>query len=351
MNRFITVFILIVTSMVHFAGTADAFDESAMQTQKKLAFTRLRESGLSVEDAEKYSMYLQMALGDASQLEIVDYSVTTSLIEERGGASKCANLQCAIVNGQLLNADYISIGSIETIGPAFSINVQVADVNSGRMVVNVSKFFKGKEKVFVNSVIPSVAKQIAVAIVGKKNVSHKGKSETFEQMVNKQANSSFGDMRGYLNYGTGEEEVETGDKLAFGYLATGMGMKPDDGLRYSYQLQSYLADVGACAMLYIDEMERLMKVRGGNLKCKEKQCAKNVGKLLGVNYMGYGKMCRFFGFYFVSTFIIDVESGKTVIKKKMHFRGKEVVFLTESIPQLAFKLGEVLEKKAIAPEK
>jgi len=351
MNRFLFIIIAMLVVLVHVVG---AFEEATIVVQKKLAFTQLRESGLSLEEAEKYSTVMQEALQEATQLEVIDYAVTAALIAERGGTPKCANLQCAIVNGQLLNADYICIGSIETIGPTFSLTIQVADINSGRMVANVSKFFKGKEKVFVTRTIPLVAKQVATTIVGKKNVvrnSGRKSGETFERMVNKQANSSFGDMRGYLNFGTGEEEIETGDKLAFGYLSTGMGMKPDDGLRYSYQLQSYLADVGACAMLYIDEMERLMKVRGGNLKCKDKRCAKNVGKLLGVNYMGYGKISKFFGFYFVSADIIDVEDGKRVIRQKRNFRGKEITFLTESIPQLAYKLGEVLERKAIAQEK
>jgi hypothetical protein len=51
-------------------------------------------------------------------------------------------------------------------------------------------------------------------------------------------------------------------------------MSADDVLRYSYQLQSYLSIAGAHAMLYIDEMELLLRARGGNLNCSDKEVQK-----------------------------------------------------------------------------
>ncbi len=326
-----------------------AFESEVIQ-QKKMAFTRLKESGLSGDDAETYSMYLQIALSEATQWEIMDFSVTKALLAERGGTQSCASLQCEIINGQLLSVDYMCFGSIETIGRTFSLNVQVADIGSGRLVANVSKFFKGNDKTFVNKTIPSVARQIATAILGKKAVvknRDKPTASSFETAIEEKSQQSFGDVRGYLSYGS-DSDIETTGKLAFGYLVTGRNMLPDDALRYSYQLQSYLADAGACAMLYIDEMERLMQMRGGNLQCGTMKCAMNVGRLLGVDYMGYGtirKVCRR---YIIHTYIIDVENGALVIEEKRRFRGREIVFLTETIPQIALKLGEVLERKSVS---
>jgi hypothetical protein len=98
-------------------------------------------------------------------------------------------------------------------------------------------------------------------------------------------------------------------------------------------------------------MERLIKVRGGNLKCKNSKCAKNVGKLLGVNYLGYGKISKIFGFYLVHVFIIDVDNGNEAIKQDRCFREKEIIFLTKSIPQLAYKLGKELKEKDLLPGK
>jgi hypothetical protein len=354
MTRLFTVIIIVLLASVQFYGTVYAFNEVETVVQKKVAFPCLSGIGLSIDEAEKYSTYMQIALAKATQWKLIDYSTTASLIAERRGAERCVNLQCAVLNGQLLDVDYICIGSIEVFGTTYSMALQVVDVNSGRMVASASKFFKGKEKTFVTRTIPSFAEQIATTIIGKKRVAQNQnniRNSSLEKQISEQANKSFGDVRGYMSYGTAEDKIETDDKLAFGYLYNGMGMKSDDIFRYSYQLQSYLADVGACEMLYIDEMERLMKVRGGNLKCKDAKCAENVGKLLGVNYLGYGKISKFFGFYFVRVYIIDVDNGKKAIKQSRCFREKELIFLTESIPHLAHKLGEEIKVKELIPGK
>jgi TolB-like protein len=341
-------FLLEFTLFLLVAGlTGFAQEGETIIQQKRMAFTRLRESGLSRDEAETFSMYLQIALIDATKWEIMDFSVTKALIVERGGMENCTSLQCEIINGQLLSVDYMCFGSIETIGRTFSLNVQVADVTSGRTVANVSKFFKGKEKVFISKIIPQVARQVATAILGRKEVAKSRGKETpasLESVIEQRASQSFSDVRGYLSYGS-DSDIETTGKLAFGYFVTGRNMVPDDALRYSYQLQSYLADVGACAMLYIDEMERLMQLRGGNLQCGKMKCAMNVGRLLGVDYMGYGKIRKFFGQFIIRAYIIDVDNGTILIKEKRRFRGREIVFLTEVIPQLAYRLGEVLERK------
>lgn len=343
---------VLLTCVLLSAAADHVFGMDAVQTQKKMAINRLRQSGLTSDQAETYSMYLQIALSEATSWEIMDFSVTASLIAERGGSTNCNSLQCEIINGQLLSVDYMCYGSIETIGRTFSLNVQVADVGSGRQVANVSKFFKGNEKNFVEKAIPMVAKQIATTIIGKsspvrsRSIQNPG---SYETAIEQQAQKSFSDVRGYLDYSE-QPTIETEGKLAFGYLVPGRDMLPDDVLRYSYQLQSYLADVGACAMLYIDEMEKLMKMRGGNLQCGTTRCAMNVGRLLGVDYMGYGKIRRRCGRFIIETAIINVEDGSTITEESRRFRGREIVFLTETIPQLAYKLGEVLERNSMNRE-
>ena len=316
----------------------------AVIRQKKMAVMRLRESGLSREDAENYSMHMQVALVEVTGWEVMDYSVTEALITERGGSESCSDLQCRIINGQLLGVDYLCFGSIETIGKTFSLNIQIADILTGRLVANVSRFYKGKESNFIKKVIPELARQATVNLVDKNDRANKTARQQAEarDRLEQQADGAFGDVRGYLAYGS-DEGIETSGKLAFGYLVTGRNIDADGALRYSYQLQSYLADVGGCAMLYIDEMERLMQARGGTLQCGSKRCARNVGKLLGVNYMGYGRLKKLFGRYIVRIYIVDVETGDVVARHRQRFFGREIVFLTDIIPQIATRLGETLE--------
>ena len=127
-------------ALLFVGATGFAQQSATIIQQKKMAFSRLKESGLSRDEAETFSMYLQIALADATQWEIMDFSVTKALIVERGGTENCTDLQCEIINGQLLSVDYMCFGSIETIGRTFSLNVQVADIGSGRTVANVSKY-------------------------------------------------------------------------------------------------------------------------------------------------------------------------------------------------------------------
>ena len=326
--------------------SARAQVNDAVIRQKKMAVMRLRQSGLSREDAERYSMHMQIALTEATGWEIVDYSVTESLLAERGGSENCSDLQCRIVNGQLLGVDYLCFGSIETIGKTFSLNIQIADIASGRLVANVSRFYKGNEANFIKKAIPEVAHQATENLIDKgSSASARFREQSaVKDRLEKQAGSAFGDVRGYLAYGS-DEGIETSGKLAFGYLMTGRHIDTDGALRYSYQLQSYLADAGGCAMLYIDEMERLMQASGGTLQCGSKRCAVNVGKLLGVNYMGYGRLKKMFGRYIIRIYIVDVENGEVITKRRECFKGSEIVFLTEIIPQIAAELGQVLEER------
>ncbi len=325
---------------------ARAIVNDAVIRQKKMAVMLLKESGLSREDAERYTMHMQIALTEVTGWEIMDYSVTESLLAERGGTERCVNLQCRIINGQLLGVDYLCFGSVETIGKTFSLNLQIADIATGRLVANVSRFYKGKETNFVKKIIPDVAKRATSSLVDKRSAAYSGsqKHREVKDRLEKQAGSAFGDVRGYLAYGT-DEGIQTEGKLAFGYLVTGRNIDPDGALRYSYQLQSYLADAGGCAMLYIDEMERLMQARGGTLQCGSKRCATNVGKLLGVNYMGFGRLKKIFGCFILRIYIVDVETGEVITRHRERFRGSEIAFLTEIIPETASRIGEVLEER------
>jgi hypothetical protein len=164
-----------------------------------------------------------------------------------------------------------------------------------------------------------------------------------ESAIGPQSRLSSDDGRGYRSH-INDNRIETAGKLAFGYFVTGRFMIFDDSRRYSYQLQSYLADGGSCPMLYIDEMELLMSRRGGDMRCGGKECAMRLGELLGVDYMGYGKIRKFFNFYSIEAGIIDVPRGTTLIREKRRFRGKDFVFVNEIIPQLAYELGEAFKR-------
>lgn len=342
--------VVTVASLLFFAIQLAAFDDALVQ-QKKCAFYRLVPSGIPEDDADELSFQMQSSLTAKTNWEILDYHATAAMLHERGGNSNCTNLDCASVNGQLLGVDYVCYGSVRTIGKTYAIGIQVADVGTGRTVADVSKFFKGSRENLIKKVIPSIAAQIDIDVNGKQlseETRREQQLKTSQKSIQQRTgDKSFNDVRGYLAYSPDDaalDTIKTAGKIAFGYLSSNRKILADNALRYSYQLQSYLADDGACAMLYIDEMELLLQARGGNLRCSSKKCAKKVGRLLGVDYMGYGRIARFCGhWFFIRTYIIDVETGRRVDKSVKLYHGKELELLVDVIPQIASELSDVIQ--------
>lgn len=342
--------VVTVASLLFFAVQLAAFND-ALVHQKKCAFYRLVSSGVAEDDVDEFSFQMQASLIEKTNWEILDYHATAAMLHERGGNRNCTNLDCAIVNGQLLGVDYVCYGSVRTIGKTYSVGIQVADVRTGRTVADVSKFFKGSRKNLIRKVIPSIAIQIDIDVNGKPQSEETRRDQQLKasqkSIQQRTGDKAFNDVRGYLAYSpddNADDTIKTAGKMAFGYLSSNRKIVPDNALRYSYQLQSYLADDGACAMLYIDEMELLLQARGGNLRCSSKKCAKKVGRLLGVDYMGYGRISRFWWhWFFIRTYIIDVETGRRVDKAIKLYHGKELELLIDLIPQIASELSDVIQ--------
>jgi TolB-like protein len=315
---------------------------------KNAAFFRLVSSGFSDDDVDMYCLLLESELESVTGWEVMDYRSTTEEIKKQGGDWLCSKVDCATISGQYLNVDYVIFGRVQTIGISVSITVQIADVSTGRLVSDVTKFYSGRKSKFTKVALPEVVELLATDIKAIE-IAHQKRNTASTRSVNsilksRKKSSSFNDMRGYLSYTADTaSRIVTDGKMAFGYLMIGANMSSDDVLRYSYQLQSYLSLAGAHAMLYIDEMELLMQVKGGDLRCPDKRSAKVIGRLLGVDFMGYGKISRLYRSFLIRTSIVDVESGSSVKRAVKIYRGSEDVFLTDVIPDIAAQLGDAFE--------
>lgn len=143
-----------------------------------------------------------------------------------------------------------------------------------------------------------------------------------------------------------DSRYDNAGKVAFGYFSIDGRVNPIDALSYSYQFQSYFSDAGVSSMLYIDEMEPIAKQYNKNLRCGNKICALNTGRLLGVRYMGFGKVHKgIFSKRTIEVGIVDVEHGTLIFNEKRQFKGDKIDFLSEMIPDFASKIGEVFENK------
>jgi TolB-like protein len=315
---------------------------------KNAAFFRLVSSGFDADEVDRFCLILESELESATNWDIMDYQTTANEIKKQGGDWLCSKADCATLNGQYLNVEYVIFGRVQTIGRSASITIQIADVSTGRLISDVSKFYNGKRSRFTKKVLPEVVELLSYdvkTILSTNSKLQVQPKKTVENLLSSRSNSAaFTDMRGYLSYSQDTTaKVVTDGKMAFGYLMIGANMSPDDVLRYSYQLQSYLSLVGAHAMLYIDEMELLLQVKSEDLKCSNKEDAKKIGRLLGVDFMGYGKISRIGKSFSIKTSIVDVESGEEIKEAVELYRGTEDVFLTSVIPDIAAQLGDAYE--------
>jgi hypothetical protein len=334
---------LLLVGILSYANSRE--DGTAVQ-KKKIAFMRLTLSDASAEDVDTDCKQLQSAIANTGRWEIMDFSLTQELITKRGGRVICDNLQYAIINGKLLKVDYVCFGNVATIGKKVFLNVKIANVATGKVIANVSKCYVRNTNDVTNKVIPVIGNDRATVINNKKTTVISRDRPVAASLETASERQSSSEGRRYRSSGN-EEVIEPADKLAFAYFDVGKNIGADDALRYSYQLQSYLAGVGGCTILSPDEMQQLTDKHGVNSSCKSKESAVKTGRLLGVKYMGFVSIHKNLNRFTIKVTIIDVKNDTTFISEKRSFNGKEPVFFNEIIPQLAFKIGEVFERTRI----
>jgi hypothetical protein len=128
---------------------------------KNAAFFRLVSSGFESEDVDRYCLILESELEATLGWQIMDFRTTVEEIKKQGGDWLCSKVDCATLNGQYLNVDYVLFGRIQTIGRSIAISVQIADVSTGRLISDVSKFYTGKKSKFTKKILPEVVELLA----------------------------------------------------------------------------------------------------------------------------------------------------------------------------------------------
>jgi hypothetical protein len=128
-----------------------------------LGFTGLKAYGFEPGEAAAYGEMLRRGINSAGKYAALEFSEISVRLAEQGLPDTCFNAQCAIIAGQILGIDYFGFGSIGSVGKkSYQISMQIIEVRTGRIVSDVSRFYKGKLKDFTGIVLP----QFALAISG-----------------------------------------------------------------------------------------------------------------------------------------------------------------------------------------
>ncbi|MBN1309493.1 MAG: hypothetical protein JXA18_16355 [Chitinispirillaceae bacterium] len=124
-------------------------------------FSFLEANGIDQHDAAAYSQVLRAAIDNAGVYKCLEFSDMSMLLAEQGLSDRCTDAHCAVVAGQIVDADYFGFGTIGSVGEAFIISMQVVEVRTGRIVSDISEFHKGKKAALNNKTIHRFARKLS----------------------------------------------------------------------------------------------------------------------------------------------------------------------------------------------
>lgn len=128
---------------------------------RSLGFTILNPNGVDPYDAKVFSQALRKAIDDAGVYTTLEFSDISIRLAEQNLPNSCNDPQCAIIAGQLLGVDCFGFGTVGKVGKAFTISMQVVEIRTGKIVGDHSEFYRGKQKAFVQKLIPLFAREIS----------------------------------------------------------------------------------------------------------------------------------------------------------------------------------------------
>ncbi|MCX7726140.1 MAG: hypothetical protein N2053_04765 [Chitinispirillaceae bacterium] len=133
-----------------------------------LGFTILKANGIDATEAEFFSKILLEKIKETGVYTTIDFSELTLRLSEQGFADTCNDAQCAIIAGQVVGSDFFGFGSIGMIGKSYIISMQLVEVRTGKIVRDVSEFYKGKRKDFEEKIIPLFALKLCGIYIEEK---------------------------------------------------------------------------------------------------------------------------------------------------------------------------------------
>ena len=164
--RFISFCIIFV--VLFFSISSAAASSAVVSKVPIFGFTVLQAYGIDRYDAKVFSQILRTEINKLGVYQTLEFSEITIRLAEQNLPNSCGDPQCAIIVGQIMGADCFGFGTIGKIGKAYVISMQIVEVRTGKIIRDVSEFYKGKKKRFITKIIPHFAQQICGITPSKK---------------------------------------------------------------------------------------------------------------------------------------------------------------------------------------
>jgi|GEM_PF-5554045 len=152
LHKLSTVLLVVVSALLAAQGGSPQ--------KPSFGFTFLEPAGIDPYDARVMSQSLRSAISRTGVYRTLEFSYITMQLAQQSLPDRCTDIRCAIVAGQLLGVDYFGFGTIGRIGKTITVSMQIVEVRSGRVVREVSEFFKGDQQEFEQRVLPDFALKV-----------------------------------------------------------------------------------------------------------------------------------------------------------------------------------------------
>ena len=126
-----------------------------------IAVLDLETIGLNPGEATILTQRLTTKLISIGKYEVVERTNMDKILkEQKFQKSGCTDSGCAVEIGQLLNTDFIVIGSVNKFGSTWTLDARLIDVGLGKGIISAEYSAEGKIDILLTTGLFSIAKQL-----------------------------------------------------------------------------------------------------------------------------------------------------------------------------------------------
>ena len=134
---------------------------SSLFAKEIIAVLDLEQIGLTPQEATILTQRLTTELISLDKYQVVERNNMDKILkEQKFQHSGCTDSECAVEIGQLLNSDYIIIGSVNKFGKTYAIDARLIDVGLGKGKLSAKFSMTGEVDALLTIGITSIAKQL-----------------------------------------------------------------------------------------------------------------------------------------------------------------------------------------------
>ena len=139
-----------------------------------IAVLELEHKGLTKQEAEILTDRLTTKLVSIDKYQVVERTNMDKILkEQKFQGSGCTDSECAVEIGQLLNTDFIVIGSVSKFGSTWVLDARLINIGQGNVHISAEFSAKGEIDILLNEGMISIAEQLCGVISKEQSVSTK----------------------------------------------------------------------------------------------------------------------------------------------------------------------------------